>query len=147
MELCFLLASGFKDFFVASNLTNVEPKVLKHCFQITSVYSMYSFTSLASWSRATSFRSYSLQKIGSRLLYLTTTRPDMNFAVQQLSQFIFNPMVSHHEAALRVLRYIKKSLASGLFFSAYSTILLALLIQTGLVSLIQGNLQQVIVFS
>lgn len=45
-----------------------------------------------------------------RLLYLTTTRPDISFAGQQLSQYMSKPTIAHYNAALRVLRYLKASL-------------------------------------
>ncbi|KAJ8773867.1 hypothetical protein K2173_008330 [Erythroxylum novogranatense] len=51
-----------------------------------------------------------------KLLYLTTTRPDISFAVQQLSQFMTSPTTSHLQAAHRVLRYLKQSPGQGLFF-------------------------------
>lgn len=41
-----------------------------------------------------------------RLLYLTTTQPDISFAVQQHNQFMQAPKQSHYEAALRIIRYI-----------------------------------------
>ncbi|XP_019160477.1 PREDICTED: uncharacterized protein LOC109157051 [Ipomoea nil] len=53
-----------------------------------------------------------------RLLYLTATRPDITFAVQQLSQFIDAPTDKHLSAAHRVLRYIKKSPGHGIFYPA-----------------------------
>lgn len=53
-----------------------------------------------------------------RLLYLTHTRPDICFPVSQLSQFLECPTTVHYQAALRVLRYIKGSLAEGLFSPA-----------------------------
>ena len=56
-----------------------------------------------------------------RLLYLTTTRPEISFSVQQLSQFVSKPLTSHFQAATRVLRYLKTAPAQGLFFSASST--------------------------
>nr|XP_016441439.1 PREDICTED: uncharacterized mitochondrial protein AtMg00240-like [Nicotiana tabacum] len=43
-----------------------------------------------------------------KLLYLTMTRPDINFAVQTLSQFLQHPKRSHMEAAMRIVRYIKR---------------------------------------
>lgn len=52
------------------------------------------------------------QRLVGRLMYLTITRPDIAFAVQNLSQFIHAPKLSHMEAALRVVKYIKQ--ASGL---------------------------------
>ncbi|KAK4395882.1 Retrovirus-related Pol polyprotein from transposon RE2 [Sesamum angolense] len=51
-----------------------------------------------------------------RLLYLGFTRPDLSFAVQQLSQFLQHPTDQHWPAALHVVRYLKGSLATGLFF-------------------------------
>ena len=51
-----------------------------------------------------------------RLLYLTSTRPDINFKVQFLSRFVQAPSVQHHEAPNRVLRYIKGSPSRGIFF-------------------------------
>lgn len=62
------------------------------------------------------------RRLVGRLLYLTHTRPDICFAVSQLSQFLDCPTSVHHAAAMRVLRYIKKSPAEGLLFSASSDI-------------------------
>ena len=50
------------------------------------------------------------------LIYLTTTRPDIVFATQQLSQFMAHPTKSHLGAARRVLRYLKGSPSKGLQF-------------------------------
>lgn len=50
-----------------------------------------------------------------RLLYLTTTRPDISYATQQLSQFMSAPTELHYRAALHVLRYLKHSPARGIF--------------------------------
>lgn len=55
-----------------------------------------------------------------RLIYLTNTRPDISFAVQHLSQFVSKPLVSHFQAAIRVLRYLKSCPARGILFSASS---------------------------
>ncbi|XP_061365823.1 uncharacterized mitochondrial protein AtMg00810-like [Gastrolobium bilobum] len=59
---------------------------------------------------------FSYHRLVGRLLYLTTTRPDFCFAVQQLSQFVSCPRDAHHQAALRILKYLKGAPASGLFF-------------------------------
>ncbi|XP_057962351.1 uncharacterized mitochondrial protein AtMg00810-like [Malania oleifera] len=55
-----------------------------------------------------------------RLLYLTLTRPDLAYSVQVLSQFLAKPAVSHFQAAIRVLRYLKATPDQGLFFLASS---------------------------
>ncbi|XP_070054727.1 uncharacterized mitochondrial protein AtMg00810-like [Nicotiana tomentosiformis] len=58
------------------------------------------------------------QRLVGRLLYLTTTRSHIAFIVQVLGQHMHAPKVSHMEAALRVIRYIKTVLRLGLFMPA-----------------------------
>jgi hypothetical protein len=62
------------------------------------------------------------RRIIGKLLYLTNTRPDISFAVQQLSQFMQHPTIHHYEAAMRILRYIKSAPAQGLFFPSESSL-------------------------
>ena len=57
-----------------------------------------------------------------KLLYLNNTRPDITFVTQQLSQFLSNPTVAHHNAALRTLRYLKSCPGKGLFFPENSSL-------------------------
>ncbi|XP_019430596.1 PREDICTED: uncharacterized protein LOC109337950 [Lupinus angustifolius] len=57
-----------------------------------------------------------------RLIYLTNTRPDINYVVQQLSQFMAQPTITHQQALPRVLRYIKGSPGQGLFYSPTSAL-------------------------
>ena len=45
------------------------------------------------------------QLVGS-LIYLTTTRPDLAYAISVLSQFMSKPLESHWNAAKSVLRYL-----------------------------------------
>lgn len=49
-----------------------------------------------------------------QLIYLTITRPDMCYTIQVLSQFTHEPKMSHMEAALRVVRYLKQSPCLGI---------------------------------
>ncbi|KAL2252233.1 UNVERIFIED_CONTAM: Retrovirus-related Pol polyprotein from transposon RE2 [Sesamum indicum] len=53
-----------------------------------------------------------------RLLYLGFTRPDVSFAVQQLSQLLQHPRSSHWDAVDHVLRYLRGISSLGLFFSS-----------------------------
>lgn len=55
------------------------------------------------------------QLVGS-LNYLTITRPDISFAVQQVSQFMHTPRHLHLAAVRRIIRYLKGTSARGLFF-------------------------------
>ncbi|XP_015968223.1 uncharacterized mitochondrial protein AtMg00810-like [Arachis duranensis] len=57
-----------------------------------------------------------------RLIYLTTTRPDITYVTQQLSQFMATPTQVHYAAALRVLRYLKNNPGRGLFFPRSSSL-------------------------
>jgi hypothetical protein len=51
-----------------------------------------------------------------QLLYLTTTHPDIQYVVQQLSQHMAKPMLRHHQNTIRIMRYLKKSPGQGLFY-------------------------------
>lgn len=67
-------------------------------------------------------RSY--RELIGRLLYLTITRPDITFAVNRLSQFLYAPTDVHLQAAHRILRYIKANAGQGLFYAADSDVCL-----------------------
>ena len=56
-----------------------------------------------------------------RLICLTITRPDIYFIVHVLSQLMSSPTMEHMQAALRVLRYLKKSPGQGILLSHTST--------------------------
>lgn len=51
------------------------------------------------------------------LQYLTITRPNIFFAVNQVSQFLQNPTNLHFQHVKRILRYIKGTLDFGLSFT------------------------------
>jgi hypothetical protein len=52
------------------------------------------------------------------LMYLTATRPDLAYAISLVSRFMENPHSNHWEAAKRILRYVKGTLDSGIFYEA-----------------------------
>jgi hypothetical protein len=57
------------------------------------------------------------------LLYLSNwTRPDISFAVSELSRFVSNPGKPHLEAAKRVFRYLKKTMHLGLVFRSSASL-------------------------
>ncbi|XP_037496200.1 uncharacterized mitochondrial protein AtMg00810-like [Jatropha curcas] len=57
-----------------------------------------------------------------RLLYSKSTRPDITFFVQQLSQFLKCPTIVHLQVAHHILRYLKNSPSAGLFFPSSSSL-------------------------
>lgn len=54
------------------------------------------------------------RRILGSLQYLTTTQPDISFAVSKLSQFFTNPTLCHWQALQRVLRYVSANPYLGL---------------------------------
>ena len=55
-----------------------------------------------------------------KFLYLTLTRPDINYLVHKLSQFISAPKLLHLQVAYKILKYLKKTPGQGLFLSTDS---------------------------
>ena len=58
----------------------------------------------------------SYRRLVGKLLYLTTTRPDIAFVTQQLSQFLSAPTTNHYDTACRVVKYLKGTPGQGLMF-------------------------------
>ncbi|XP_016172581.1 uncharacterized protein LOC107614972 [Arachis ipaensis] len=65
------------------------------------------------------------RRLVGRLLYLTNTIPDLSYLVGCLSQFMDSPTDAHLTAAYRILRYLKQSPATGLFFSSNNSFTLS----------------------
>ena len=55
--------------------------------------------------------------VGSLMYAMLCTRPDLAYAIQQLSQFNANPSNAHFQAAKRVFRYLQGTQATGLVYS------------------------------
>ena len=53
-----------------------------------------------------------------RLIYLCFTRPDLSYSVHVLSQFMQKPRIEHWDAALRVVRYLKRNPGQGILLSS-----------------------------
>ena len=52
------------------------------------------------------------------LIYLTVTRPDISYAVHQVSQYLSAPRSTHYAAVLCIIRYLKGTLFHNLFYLA-----------------------------
>ncbi|WVY96778.1 hypothetical protein V8G54_028929 [Vigna mungo] len=64
----------------------------------------------------------SYRRLIGKLIYLTTTRPDITFAVNHLSQFMSAPTTAHQQATSRILRYLKGTPGAGIFLPSTSLI-------------------------
>ncbi|KAL5731873.1 hypothetical protein ACHQM5_004561 [Ranunculus cassubicifolius] len=51
------------------------------------------------------------------LQYLSWTRPDMSYSINQVCQFLHSPRTTHVQALKRILRYLKGTLSHGLTIS------------------------------
>jgi len=61
---------------------------------------------------------HAYRRLIGRFMYLTNIRLDITFFVHQLSQFFDKPTIAHYNVTIRILKYIKRALSLGLFFSS-----------------------------
>nr|GEY59361.1 ribonuclease H-like domain-containing protein [Tanacetum cinerariifolium] len=61
------------------------------------------------------------RSLAGALQYLTFTRPDLSYAVQQICLYMHDPREPHFNALKRILRYIRGTLDHGLQLYAFST--------------------------
>jgi hypothetical protein len=60
------------------------------------------------------------KRIVGNLIYMTITRPYLNYAVRVVSQFMQTPRKPHLDVVRHILRYIKHTLHCGIFYEAKS---------------------------
>ncbi|GJY23093.1 zinc finger, CCHC-type containing protein [Tanacetum coccineum] len=61
--------------------------------------------------------------IGCLMYAMTSTRPDIAYAVRKLSRFTSNPSNHHWEAIIRVFRYLKKTMNYGLSYVGFPSVI------------------------
>ncbi|CAM8913901.1 unnamed protein product [Rhodiola kirilowii] len=61
--------------------------------------------------------------IGSLMYAMTSTRPDIAFAVGKLSRYTSNPSVDHWQAVHRILQYLKGTMNLGLVYSKFPSVI------------------------
>ena len=77
---------------------------------------------MSNTSKAISQQEYS-QAIGSLMYAMTSTRPNIAYAVGRLIRFTCNPGVQHWQAVQRVFRYLKGTMNFALCYLGYPSIL------------------------
>ncbi|CAM8919984.1 unnamed protein product [Rhodiola kirilowii] len=63
------------------------------------------------------------QVIGCLMYAMTSTRPDITFAVGKLSRYTSNPSTHHWEAIRRVLKYLRGTMNYGLVYAGFPSVL------------------------
>ncbi|GKB82644.1 hypothetical protein Tco_0949539 [Tanacetum coccineum] len=61
--------------------------------------------------------------IGCLMYVMTSTRPDITYAVRKLSRFTSNPSNHHWEAIIRVFKYLKKTMDYGLSYVGFPLVI------------------------
>lgn len=56
------------------------------------------------------------------LQYLSVTRPDISYSVNNVCQFMHSPKAPHWSAVKRILRFLKATINDGLFFASKSSL-------------------------
>ncbi|XP_021980689.1 uncharacterized mitochondrial protein AtMg00810-like [Helianthus annuus] len=92
------------DIIARANMTNCKP-----CATPVDTSSKLSASSGPSISDSSLYRS-----LAGALQYLTFTRPDITYAVQQVCLFMHNPCEHHFQFLKRILRYLKGTSDQGL---------------------------------
>lgn len=64
------------------------------------------------------------KKLIKHLIYLTITKPNINFTTNKLDQFTSTPKKSHHQTTLNILYYLKNTSKQNLFYYIESNLIL-----------------------
>jgi hypothetical protein len=59
------------------------------------------------------------QRLVGKLIYLTIMRPNMSFAISQISKFMHSQRTPHLYAVNRILRYLKGTSGKGIWMKKY----------------------------
>ncbi|KAJ9553541.1 hypothetical protein OSB04_017587 [Centaurea solstitialis] len=63
------------------------------------------------------------QAIGCLMYAMTSTRPDIAYAVGRLSRYTSNPSTQHWQAIQRIFKYLKGTMDYGLYYLGYPSVL------------------------
>jgi histone deacetylase 1/2 len=100
------------DLLDRAHMLNCNP-----CTTLSDTKPKLSSTHGPSVANATEFRS-----LAGTLQYLTITRPDISYAVQQICLFMHDPKEPHLHLLKRVLRYLKGTMTYGLHITKSSSL-------------------------
>jgi len=73
-------------------------------------------------TQLTDIETSAYRRLIGKLIYLTNTRSDIAFVVNNLSQFISSPTNLHQQVAFRLLRYLKGNHGNEIFFPSNNTL-------------------------
>uniref|UniRef100_A0A803L1U3 Mitochondrial protein n=1 Tax=Chenopodium quinoa TaxID=63459 RepID=A0A803L1U3_CHEQI len=71
-------------------------------------------TTIVEGAKATNREQY--QKIVGKPIYLAHTRPDIAYTVGVVSRFMHLPQIHHMTAVMRIPRYLKGTISTGIYF-------------------------------
>ncbi|CAM8974416.1 unnamed protein product [Rhodiola kirilowii] len=111
---------------LALSQSHYVEKVLKkfNCLNCSPVSTLMdpSVKLLPNTGEAVSQVEYS-QVIGCLMYAMTSTRPDITYAVGKLSRYTSNPSTHHWEAIRQVLKYLKGTMNYGLVYAGFPSVL------------------------
>ncbi|XP_022007864.1 uncharacterized mitochondrial protein AtMg00810-like [Helianthus annuus] len=89
-------------------------------FKMTDLGTLHHFLGIAVTKQANGLF-FITKSLAGALQYLTITRPDIAYVVQQVCLFMHAPREPHYQFLKRILRYVKGTLDHGLLLSSSSS--------------------------